>query len=119
MKSARQQKGMHIPWKPIVYGLLALVVGVLLLIGSVMTRPEASNVSTSETQPVTQPAGDSSDGPDPQEQQEAAAANMSGMLLLFGSASLLLVIVCVGWGIIEVRKARPAWKTQTKFPRRR
>ena len=57
--------------------------------------------------------------PPPVDPKAASARNMSAMLLLFGLMAFTVSGVCVLLIILDIRKSRPAWKTQTKYPRRR
>ena len=98
--------------KPTGYGLSALAAGVLLLWLSALvnpTKPGSSQTTTSA------PA----ENPTPDDPATVAAENLSGLLGLFGLICLALTAICAGWLVINVRKSRPAWKTQTKYPRKR
>jgi hypothetical protein len=44
---------------------------------------------------------------------------MSGMLLLFSMAGFVVTVIALGWVFYDIRRSRPKWKTQTKFPKRR
>ena len=41
---------------------------------------------------------------------------MGGLTLLFSLMAFTLGITCVGWVIYDIRRSRPAWITQTKYP---
>jgi len=96
--------------KLILIALAALAGGVLLLSLSLYVAP-----SGEETQAT---AGAPSDEL-PQPAREQSAQNLSGLILLFGLALFALTVICIGWLVIEIYNARPAWKTQTKFPKKR
>ena len=44
---------------------------------------------------------------------------MSGVLLLFGLMGFTVSGTCIILLVIDIRRSRPAWKTQTRYPRRR
>ncbi len=83
--------------------------------GSTASAPAASAPAS----PATAPA-DGGDGPvDPLARRKAAAQSMSGMLLLVGLMSFGFGAICAGWVVYDIHRSRPAWKTQTKYPRRK
>jgi hypothetical protein len=99
------------------YAVGALLGGITLLVLSQVVSPAEK---PSDTAVATAPAGPGSPTqPASPERGEASAKNLSGLLLLFGTACLLLCGICVGAVVWDVRRSRPAWKTQTKYPRRR
>lgn len=115
---ARSKSRQQFRLKPVGYALAALVGGIVLLVVSQKVKPAAGPPSAA---PASEPAP-APDSPAPApapKRQEAAAENMSGLLLLFSMASFLVCIICIGWIVVNVRNARPAWKTQTKYPKRR
>lgn len=112
----RTKPARHFPWKPVVYALLALALGVTLLVFSQVVKPSGE---PGAEEPAPAPAPESEDDKDAPAQDDSAARNLSGMLLLFSAAAFLLCVICIGWLVIEIRKARPAWKTQTKYPKMR
>lgn len=81
------------------------------------SAPAASAPATSA--PATAPAGQGSPISDPAERRKIAAQSMSGMLLLIGLLAIGFGVVCAGWVVYDIYRSRPAWKTQTKYPRRR
>ncbi len=94
-----------------------LALGALLLFLSVKVQPETqprARIAATTTAPATSPAG-----PPVDERKTAAARNMSGMLLLFGLVACAVSVVCVVWLIVDIRRSRPAWMTQQRYPRRR
>jgi hypothetical protein len=44
---------------------------------------------------------------------------MGGLLLLFSLMCLGLCGICIGWIVYDIRRSRPAWMTQTKYPVRK
>lgn len=67
------------------------------------------------------PAGEApaSDLPSPKEQRRAIASNMGSLLFMLGLMSLGVTVICVGWIVWDIYHSQPAWKKQTKYPRRR
>jgi hypothetical protein len=98
------------------------VLGVLLIFLSILTRPETpSPAEATASAPASAPApGTTPPARNPPiDQKTATARNMSSMLLLFGLMSFTVTGVCVILLILDIRRSRPAWKTQTRYPRRR
>jgi hypothetical protein len=90
------------------------------LTGTAVTPPTTTAPATapaSAPSPTSAPA--SSHRPAPIDPKAASARNMSAMFLLFGLMSITVSGACVLLIILDIRKSRPAWKTQTKYPRRR
>jgi hypothetical protein len=81
--------------------------------GATASAPAASAPAT------TAPADGGSPTPEPGDRRKAAAQSMSGLLLLLGLVGIGFGVVCVGWVVYDIYRSRPAWKTQTKYPRRR
>lgn len=83
------------------------------------TQPTGSQPAT--TAPASAPASAPapSHRPPPEDPRAASARNMGAMLLLFGLMSFTVSGVCILLIILDIRKSRPAWQTQTKYPRRR
>ena len=98
--------------KLIGYALLSLAAGVSLLVLSQLVKPAARAAATTQTTAPT----DNNRSPS---REEASAQNMGGLLLLFSTAAFILMVVFVGWIMVDIRNSRPAWKRQTKYPRRR
>ncbi len=109
-------------WKPLLYGLAALVGGIALLWLSQYVKHKAATTRPAEataTAPAEEPAApDSKDRPR-RSRSDAAASSLSSLILLFSMACFVVFIVCMGWLVVELRNARPAWKRQTRFPRMR
>ena len=112
---ARTKPRRKVRLKPIAYALAALVAGLVLLVLSQLVKPapqpEAAPTASAPAEPAEpepSPGGN-----------ETTAMNLSGLLLLFGAAGFLICIICIGWLVVEIRKARPAWKTQKKYPKMR
>ena len=116
-------------WK--VAGLSALFfaggIGLLILSNLVLPRDESSAAgrkpaaatALAASAPATAPAGQGGPISDPAERRKMAAQPMSGMLLLIGLLAIGFGVVCAGWVVYDIYRSRPAWKTQTKYPRRR
>lgn len=118
----------HYPWKPILYGLLALTGGIALLSLSQYIKHQAPTTQPASTAPAaatTAPASpDQPTSPGPgrlprRSRPDGPYAGLSNLLLLFGAASLLVFCVCMGWLVVKIRNSRPAWQRQTKFPKMR
>lgn len=91
------------------------VLGILLLFLSARIKPDSlPRPEATATAPATAPAD-----PPTRSQEVVAAQNMSGLLLLFGLVALGVSVTCVGLLIVEIRRSRPAWMTQQRYPRRR
>ena len=80
------------------------------------TTTAPASAPASATSPTSAPASSHRPPIDP---KAASARNMSAMFLLFGLMSITVSGACVLLVILDIRKSRPAWKTQTKYPRRR
>ena len=87
------------------------------------TAPPTAATTAPATAPASAPATTTAPAParrpPPVDPKAASARNMSAMLLLFGLMSFTVSGVCVLLIVLDIRKSRPAWKTQTKYPRRR
>ncbi|HPD32266.1 MAG TPA: hypothetical protein PLL20_19910 [Phycisphaerae bacterium] len=121
---SKHKSSFVLPWKPILYGLLALVGGVVLLLLSryIKHKPLTSQpaaVTASAPAPATQPGPASPDRPLRRSRPEAAASGLSSLILLFSMACFMVFLICVGWVVVEIRNARPAWQRQTKYPKMR
>ncbi len=81
------------------------------------SAPAASAPAASA--PASAPATPQDKAPIPPEQTKAAAQNMSSMLMLIGLMGVVCGVICAGWVVYDIYRSRPAWKTQTKYPRRR
>ena len=106
---------------------------VLIILSNLVLRPvespgaDGKAVATSapaasapaKPAPATAPAGQGSPISDPAERRRTATQGMSGMLMLIGLLSIAFGAVCAGWVVYDIYRSRPAWKTQTKYPRRR
>jgi hypothetical protein len=98
--------------------VLALAAGIGLITLSFVVTPDNEQSEATATAPVT-PADQPADQPTGPAQRQSSAQNLGGLLLLFGSAGILLCVVCIGWLIVDIRNSRPAWKRQQKYPRRK
>ena len=109
-----------IRWKPLLYGLLALAGGVVLLLLSQYVKHKTPATRPAETTATAPAEGPAAPGRVPRRSRsDAAAGSLSSLILLFSMACFVMFIVCMGWLIVEIRNARPAWKRQTKYPRMR
>ncbi len=75
------------------------------------------------TAPSSAPAGEAetpTSGATPKvprpDSKVVAAQHLASLLLLFGLMGIGLSVVCAGWVVYDVRRSRPAWKTQHKYP---
>jgi len=112
-------------WKLAGIALAGIAVGVLLMLLSRKVvhsakTPQASTAPSAATAPAA-PAEAPRPGKSPSEPpaRETAAQSMSGFLFMFSLLSFGVTILCVGWIVVDIRRSRPAWKTQKKYPRRR
>lgn len=121
----RDKKKHTFRWKLAGFALAGLAVGVLLMFLSFKVAhseqtPQASTVTPADTAPAAPSNAPGPYVPPSQPSSEKAAAqNMSGMLFMFSLVSFAVTIICIGWIVVDIRQSRPAWKTQTKYPRRR
>lgn len=112
-------------------GALALGIGLLFLSRMVhasakraaaATQPATASAPesapTAEPAPAAKPASpsDSPSGRKPMDTRQAANERMANLLLLFGLMAIGLAAVCAGWVVYDIRRSRPAWQTQTKYP---
>ncbi len=131
MKHTKQNK--HRRAKVAGIAAAALVAGIGLLVLSRMVAASGQKAAASAaTQPAvaqTAPAGSPAPGgplnPDvparraplsPLQRKALNDQRMAGLLLLFSLMCLGLVGICVGWIVYDIRRSRPAWMTQTKYP---
>lgn len=123
--------------KLILLGVGMAVLGVLLIFLYLLVRPPSESTAgpagaaTPTTLPTTLPSSQPATAPasapatppthqrPPIDPRAAGARNMSAMLLLFALMAFTVTGVCALLLVIDIRKSRPAWKTQTKYPRRR
>jgi len=128
MKRAKKKHTFR--WKLAGVALAGIAVGALLMflsatIESSEQTPQASAVTPVATAPATTAPAGPSRTPDPgappssPSPEKAAAQNMSGMLFLFSLVAFAVAIIGIGWIAVDIYQSRPAWKTQTKYPRRR
>lgn len=123
MKHAKTDK--HRRAKAIGVAAAALVVGIGLLVLSQMviasgrkaaeaaTTQAASAPAATDTQPASTTPADKKPAADP---KAVAAQRMGNLLLLFSLMSFGVTIAGVAWVIYDVRRSRPAWMTQTRYP---
>ena len=107
------------------------VLGLLLIFLSIQIRPAAeaatpakpaatASAPATSSAPATRPAPASPPtGRQPLDPGTTVNRNMSGLLLLFGLVAFTVTWVCVILVVADIRKSRPAWQTQTRYPRRR
>ena len=105
--------------------LAALVVGLGLLVLSRMIAPAGEPTSTApvgeptSTVPASAPAPGRGPLPaNPPVPGRGAALNMSGLLLMFSLVSFAVAGIGIGWIVFDIRRSRPAWKTQKKYPKK-
>jgi len=89
------------------------------------TQPAADSQSDAGTADTSQrsgtataPAGDPA-GParvPPADPRALTAYRLGGLLLLFSLMCFALVAICAGWIVYDIRRSRPAWMKQTKYP---
>jgi Na+/glutamate symporter len=113
MTKAKSKRDRHAKAKAIGGTVLSVIAGVLLLVLSRAVAPESPPEKTGVEATATAPASQNQE----QRREDAAAESLSGLLLLFATVGFLLACVCVGWLVYEIRRSRPAWKTQTKYPK--
>ena len=115
-------------WQRLKLPLMAVgmaLLGAVLVLLSVRIRPESVYLADKPTATTSAPATQPASAPAPTDQQRpidpraVAARNMSGVLLLFGLMGFTVSGTCIILLVIDIRRSRPAWKTQTRYPRRR
>jgi ABC-type Na+ efflux pump permease subunit len=77
------------------------------------TTQAASAPAATDTQPASTTPADKKPAADP---KAVAAQRMGNLLLLFSLMSFGVTIAGVAWVIYDVRRSRPAWMTQTRYP---
>jgi len=128
MKKTKKQNTFR--WKLAGIALVGLVFGALLMFLSIKIArsDEAPQASTATAPATTAPAATAPAAPDgrsspavptPAERAKAAAQSMSGLLLMISLLGFAVTIICIGWIVVNIHQSRPAWKTQTKYPKRR
>ena len=96
--------------------LAGVIAGIGLLKLSWWVAPASQQATTAAaSSPVEKTPGDKSDD----ERKAASARSLAGILLLFSMAGFGLTVLCLGWVVIDIYRARPTWKTQTKYPKKR
>ena len=123
MKRAKKKHTLR--WKFVGVALAGTAAGVLFMVLSVnVAHSEQTPQATAVTPTATAPAAPA-DAPGPTEPPtqppagKDATQSMSGLLFMFSLISFAVPIICIGWIVVDIRRSRPAWKTQTKYPRRR
>jgi hypothetical protein len=111
---ARSKSRKRFRYKLIGIALAALIAGIGLLKLSWVVAPSEQKTATTSS-PVGQTPTDTPEDED----QEAGAQSLSGILLLFSMASFGLTGICIGWLVLDIYNARPAWKTEKKYPKKR
>ena len=101
-----------------------VVVGIFLLWLSWYIVPPPSPAETvSTTQTATAPVKPEHPTkprqPTDQDRRRSSAQGLSGLLFMLGLLSLGVSIISIGWLVIDIRRSRPAWMTQTKYPKRK
>lgn len=87
--------------------------------GTPATKP--ADVTAPATSPADMPSTpDTTTSPPggrkPTNPRQAAGERLAGLLLLFGLMAVGLCLIGAGWVVYDIRRSRPAWKTQTKYP---
>ena len=110
-------------WKPLLYGLLALVGGIALVSVSQYVKHKAATTQPADvaaTAPADEPASPAPGRlPDRDRSKNPSANALASLMLLFGMACFVIVCVCTGWLVIEIRNSRPTWQRQSKYPKMR
>lgn len=128
MKHAKADK--HRRAKAIAVAAVALVAGIGLLVLSrtVIASGKQAAAQAAESRPASEPAPAQptaptapadSDAPLPHQQanrKAATAERLGGLILLFSLMCFSVAVLAIGWIIYDIRRSRPAWMTQTKYP---
>ncbi|HOA71815.1 MAG TPA: hypothetical protein PL151_13230 [Phycisphaerae bacterium] len=132
MKRAKPDK--HRRAKAVAVAVAALAAGIGLLVLSRMViasgrKAAEEAAAAAQTQPAgtTAPATDPLGTPavadpdparrtPPADPKAVTAQRLGGLLLLFSLMCFALVVICIGWIVHDIRRSRPAWMTQTKYP---
>ncbi len=110
------------PWKPLLYGLLALVGGIALVSLSQVVKHTAATTQPADvaaTAPADEPVSPAPGRLPRQTPSNPSAGALASLMLLFGMACFVIFCVCAGWLVIEIRNARPTWQRQSRFPKMR
>jgi hypothetical protein len=101
-------------------GILLIYLHTLVLErGEAVDTVDTAMASAAQEQPIhPTEKSPAEDVPSSEEQRRAIAQNMSSLLLMLGLVCLVVTAMCVGWVVWDVYHSQPAWKTQTKYPRR-
>ncbi len=100
--------------------ILIYLNSLVLRSGGGSDQPAAAASAPAGSGPATTtPVDGGNPTPAPIDPRKAAAQSMSSLLLLFGLAGIGFGVICAGWVVYDIYRSRPAWKTQTKYPRRR
>jgi hypothetical protein len=107
---ASQKRMMRFRTKLILWLAMSAAAAAGLLVASAVARPAPKPSPAVATAPADRGRRSS---------QEAAAERLAGLLLLFSLISVSVTVVCTIWLVVDIRNSRPAWMTQTRYPRRR
>ena len=103
-------------YKLIGLAVAGVIAGICLLkLSWVVSPDDQQTVSAAASSPAEKTPGNTPED----ERQEASARSLSGILLLFSMAAFGLTVLCIGWLFVDIYNARPAWKTQKKYPKKR
>lgn len=102
-------------------------IGSVLMFFSLKVKPEsmytAEEHAPTASSPSSAPAAHEQTSPPsarrPTDPKAAAAQNLSGLLLLFSLVAFAVAGAFLVWLIVSLRRGRPAWQTQQRYPRRR
>lgn len=103
----------------------SLLAGIALVFLSQVVKPARAAHTSVATAPASAPAAPLPGAPTPTDpapaplRRDQGAQGLSNLLLLFGLMCLGVTITTIAWLVVEIRRSRPAWMTQTKYPRRR
>ena len=120
----KQAKKSHNRLKAIGIGIAGLAAGIVLIVLSLKvapppkdagTGPSAATAPATSAPATTWPAGEEND----ERRSRASAQNLSNLIFMFGMLSFGVTAICAGWVVYDIRRSRPAWMTQTKYPRKR
>lgn len=125
MKHAKADR--HRRAKATAIAAVALVAGIGLVVLSrtVIASGKNAAAQAAESQPASEPAPAAPavpadpNAPLPHQQanrKAAAAQRMGGLLLLFSLMCFSVAVIAIGWIVYDIRRSRPAWMTQTKYP---
>jgi len=104
--------------------LAALTGGAILLYASLTVSARAGAGAETPAAGAASPATAPSDAPEspeprPPDHRAAVARSMGSMLLLLSMMAWAVGLIAIGWIVYDIRRSRPKWMTQTRYPTRR